>query len=750
MLERRETYDEVYGAFRWRIPARYNIGVDACDKWAGDADRLALIHEDESGRVETFTFARLKELSDRFANALGGLGVGRGDRVGILLAQGPETAIAHLAVYKLGAVAMPLFTLFGPDALAYRLENSGTRAVIGDAASLDKIAPLRDGLPALETLIAVGGTAGAADFHALIDKAASGFTPADTGADDPALISYTSGTTGPPKGALHAHRVLLGHLPGISLPHNFFPQPGDLMWTPADWAWIGGLMDALLPAWHFGVPVLAHRMAKFDPERAFALIARHGVRNAFMPPTALKLMRQVEGPRARHDLAMCSIGSGGESLGAELLDWGRETFDLTINEFYGQTEVNLVLGNCAEIMAVRPGAMGRPIPGHEVAVVDETGAPVATGETGQVAIKRPDPVMFLEYWRDAAATRAKFVGDWCLTGDLARIDGDGYYWFVGRDGRHHHIVGLPHRPGRDRGLPDEAPRRRHGGGDRRARRGAHRDRQGVRRGCARRDRRRRPGARHPGPCQDTARRPRIPTRGRVRARDAANLDRQDHAPRAARPRDRAPVGRGLGPVLDRCDRLTIQRQKNSRHHPVALQDVILDIANSPGRAGRLDLRPRLLELQQRRVGPKMMLDLVVGPAVENIAEIAAAVIVGGRQHLTSIIIPAARARIREHRKIRRTVARPYADKGLSVMDQLGKHQRYGHVGRSSRAEGQKKQRRHDKAVGHIRQIAAHQERPDIAVRDIKNVAELELVWLETLVAAPEAAAIPVPYRARNS
>ena len=433
MLERRETYDEVRAAFRWRIPARYNIGVDACDKWAGDPDKLALIHEDAAGRVETFSFARLKELSDRFANALGGLGVGRGDRVGILLAQGPETAIAHLAVYKLGAVAMPLFTLFGPDALAYRLENSGAKAVIGDQPSLDKIMPLRDRLPALETLIAVGGTPGAEDFHALIEAAASGFTPADTRADDPALISYTSGTTGPPKGALHAHRVLLGHLPGISLPHSFFPQPGDLMWTPADWAWIGGLMDALLPAWHFGVPVLAHRMAKFDPERAFALIARHGVRNAFMPPTALKLMRQVANPRARHDLAMRSIGSGGESLGAELLDWGRETFDLTINEFYGQTEVNLVLGNCAEIMAVRPGAMGRPIPGHEVAVVDETGAPVATGETGQVAIKRPDPVMFLEYWRDAAATAAKFVGDWCLTGDLARVDGDGYYWFVGRD-----------------------------------------------------------------------------------------------------------------------------------------------------------------------------------------------------------------------------------------------------------------------------------------------------------------------------
>ena len=433
MLERADSYDELRSGFRWRIPARYNIGVDACDKWAGDADRLALIHEDEAGRVETFTFARLKELSDRFANALGGLGVGRGDRVGILLAQRPETAIAHLAVYKLGAIAMPLFTLFGPDALVYRLENSGAKAVIGDAASLDKIAPLRDRLPALETLVAVGGATGAADFHALIEAAASGFTPADTRADDPALISYTSGTTGPPKGALHAHRVLLGHLPGIAMPHNFFPQPGDLMWTPADWAWIGGLMDALLPAWHFGVPVLAHRMAKFDPERAFALIARHGVRNAFMPPTALKLMRQVANPRARHDLAMRSIGSGGESLGAELLEWGRETFRLTINEFYGQTEVNLVIGNCAEIMDVRPGAMGRPIPGHQVAIVDASGAPVADGETGQVAIKRPDPVMFLEYWRDEAATRAKFVGDWCLTGDLARVDGDGYYWFVGRD-----------------------------------------------------------------------------------------------------------------------------------------------------------------------------------------------------------------------------------------------------------------------------------------------------------------------------
>ena len=435
MLERGETYDAVYGEFRWRIPERINMGVDVCDKWAGDPDKLALIFETHDGRVENYTFTKLKELSNRFANALRALGVRSGDRVAVLLPQCPETAIAHIAAYKLGAIVMPLFTLFGPDALEYRLENSGAKALITDAANLGKVLPLRDRLPALETLIVIDGAGpgGTHDYRALIGKASDVFEPVDTAADDPALISYTSGTTGPPKGALHAHRSILGHLPGVQFPHNFFPQPGDLMWTPADWAWIGGLMDALLPAWHFGVPVLAHRMAKFDPEHAFHLIAKHKVRNMFLPPTALKLMRQVNHPRARHDYAIRTIASGGESLGEELLAWGEEVLGLTINEFYGQTEINLVLGNCAEIMAVRPGSMGRPIPGHVVEVIDEAGEPVAAGETGQVAIKRPDPVMFLEYWRDPEATGKKFLGDWGLTGDLARKDEDGYFWFVGRD-----------------------------------------------------------------------------------------------------------------------------------------------------------------------------------------------------------------------------------------------------------------------------------------------------------------------------
>ena len=431
MLRRTDSYDELYGGFRWAVPARYNIAADVCDRH--EPDRLALIYRDEAGADRNFTFGELRRLSSRLANLLAAQGVRRGDRVGILLPQCPETAIAHLAVYRLGAIAVPLFTLFGEEALEYRLSNSGARAVVTNSANLPKVAALRDRLPELGCLLVAGDDSGGAlDFWAELEKASDEFATVDTAADDPALLVYTSGTTGPPKGALHAHRVLLGHLPGVELPQDFFPQPGDRFWTPADWAWAGGLLDVLLPSWHHGVPVLAYRAAKFDPEEAFALMAAHGIRNAFLPPTALKLMRQVPEPRSRHGFALRSIGSGGESLGEELLDWGRETFGFTINEFYGQTECNLVLSNCASLMPVRPGSMGRPVPGHAVEIVDEQGQVLPPGEAGQVGVRRPDPVMFLEYWGNPEATRAKFAGDWLLTGDMARKDADGYFHFVGR------------------------------------------------------------------------------------------------------------------------------------------------------------------------------------------------------------------------------------------------------------------------------------------------------------------------------
>ena len=238
MLKPGKSYKEVYDSFRWEVPKYYNIGVDICDKWAAEPERLALIYETESGRVEKYTFAHLKRLSNRLANGLKANGIGPGDRFGILLPQCPETAVSHIAAYKIGAVAIPLFTLFGTDALEYRLSNSEAKGIVTDSANLPKIMQIRQNLPKLKVVILTGveKEENVLGFGEMIENGSDTFRPVQTKADDPALIIYTSGTTGPPKGALHAHRVLLGHLPGVEFPHNFFPQEKDFFWTPADWA----------------------------------------------------------------------------------------------------------------------------------------------------------------------------------------------------------------------------------------------------------------------------------------------------------------------------------------------------------------------------------------------------------------------------------------------------------------------------------------------------------------------------------
>ena len=435
MLTPGKSYQEVCSSFGWDIPEFFNMGVAACDRHAHQRYRLALIYETEDGRVDKYTFWRLRRLSNQFANALHRHGFKRGDRLAILLPQCPETGIAHLAAYKSGGVGLPLFTLFGPDALQYRLENSEAQCVITDGDNLDKVLQIRDALPHLQSIFVTRSRqrSEGIDFWNALGQESSDYRPVQTRSEDPALLAYTSGTTGPPKGALHAHRTLIGHMPGVEFPHNFFPKEDDLFWTPADWAWLGGLTDVLLPSWYHGVPVLACRQKKFDPEFAFHLMAKHGVRNTFLPPTALKLMRQVKNPAERYDFHLRSVGSGGETLGEELLQWGRENLGLTINEFYGQTEVNLVVGNCSEVMQIVPGSMGKAIPGHIVEVIDEQGDILPTGQTGSIAIRRPDPVMMLQYWNNPKATEEKFIGDWWVTGDIGRKDEQGYLWFVGRD-----------------------------------------------------------------------------------------------------------------------------------------------------------------------------------------------------------------------------------------------------------------------------------------------------------------------------
>src|SRR5438552_10940560 len=298
MLTETTDYAKLYRDFRWDIPPRFNIATACCDRHADGSNRLALIYVDEEAAVTRTSFDEMRAWSSALANVRKADGLSRGDRVAVFLSQSLELPVAHLAAFRSGMISIPLFALFGEDALAFRLENSGAKAVVTDEAGWEKLSKIHDRLPDLKNVYVAGaGNGGAKSFWKEIEAASDRFATVDTSSDDPAIIIYTSGTTGNPKGALHAHRVLLGHLPNVEMAHDFFPKPGDLMWTPADWAWIGGLFDALFPAWFHGVPILGHRARKFEPQAAMQLMAEHGVRNVFLPPTALKLLRQAD---ARH------------------------------------------------------------------------------------------------------------------------------------------------------------------------------------------------------------------------------------------------------------------------------------------------------------------------------------------------------------------------------------------------------------------------------------------------------------------
>jgi acetyl-CoA synthetase len=433
-------YDEAYRSFRWNVPPDFNIAHYCCGRWAGDADRLALRWEDESGEKQAWTFLQLQRAANRLSNALGALGVVKGDRVAIILPQRPQTIVAYLACWQMGTIAVPLSFLFGPEALEYRLANSGARVAIVDAQTAVNLAPVRSRLADLAHMIGVAGAAGPAimAWDTLLANASDRFTCVATQADDPSTLIYTSGTTGPPKGALLPHKVLIGNLPGFEYSHDGFPKEGDFFWSPADWAWTGGLWDALMPTLFHGRAVLGFR-GRFDAERAFSLMQKYDVRNAFLFPTALKMMMKAfPNPRARFGLELRTMMSGGEAVSPAVFHWCRDELGVTVNEIFGQTEMNYIVGNSHELWPVKPGSMGRPYPGHRIAVLDDAGRELPPGEVGDVAVNRrwldgtPDPVFFLGYWRNDEATERKYSGDWCRTGDQASFDGDGYLWYHGR------------------------------------------------------------------------------------------------------------------------------------------------------------------------------------------------------------------------------------------------------------------------------------------------------------------------------
>ena len=488
-----DRYAEVHAAFRWAVPARFNIAEVCCARWARETpDAVAIRWEHEDGRTAVFTYADLQRDANRLANALGRLGIGRGDRVAIVMPQRFETAVAHMALYQLGAVAMPLSMLFGPEALEYRIGHSEARLAIVDETGIANVRAARPRCPGLETVLAVGAAEGAGDLDwsaALADEPAR-FEPVETAADDAAVLIYTSGTTGPPKGAVLPHRALIGNLSGFVASQNWFgfpmfdraptsaatrparsapnrpsalangarakegatagprprgggPETQSVFWSPADWAWAGGLIDSLLPTLYFGREIVAYQ-GRFGAETAFEILERYGVTHTFLFPTALKqMMKAVPEPRRRFPaLRLQAIMSAGEAVGDAVFGYCREQLGIDVNEMFGQTEINYIVGNCAPLWPARPGSMGRPYPGHRIVVLDDSGRECPRGMPGDVAVHRrdvhgdPDPVFFLGYWKSPEASAAKFTGDpadsWCRTGDTAAMDADGYLWYQGR------------------------------------------------------------------------------------------------------------------------------------------------------------------------------------------------------------------------------------------------------------------------------------------------------------------------------
>ena len=388
----------------WDLPGDLNMARQALAHAPGGLAILDLT----GSEPEPVTYGRLSEMTDGLVRYLRAR-VQPGERVGVLHGQSPCCAAAHLACWKAGVISVPLFKLFKRDALRSRAGDAGVAFVFTD----EEGAALLDGV-AEPVLTETAGLPGGAEPFAA------------TRPETPAILIYTSGTTGTPKGALHGHRLLTGHLPGVSLSHDHLGQPGDRLWTPADWAWIGGLFDVAMPGLALGVPVVADRPPHPPPEDSAALVARAEVRNVFFPPTALRMLKAA----GQGLSGLRSVASGGEPLGAEMLAWGRRRLGVTINEFYGQTECNMVASSCVAEFAPRPGCIGKAVPGHEVAVITPDGQP-ADGE-GDVAVKRGSASMLLEYWNRPEETAEKFCGEWMLTGDRGVWEGE-YLRFVGRE-----------------------------------------------------------------------------------------------------------------------------------------------------------------------------------------------------------------------------------------------------------------------------------------------------------------------------
>ena len=428
-----DSYEDICSKFQWDIPEYFNIADAVCDRWADDAGRVAITHESLDGSVKDFTFAEIKSHSNQLANLLRSLGLAKGDRALILLTQSPECAISHVACFKSGVVSCLASVLFGPDAIAHRLTSTGAKVCITNKANLQKVQSVRGACSSLEHILVVDDESpiDALPLWCSIADQSSHFDNVKTRSEDTAWISFTSGTTGQPKGVLMPHRVLLGNKPLFEYYYDYGPRDGDTLWSPADWAWIAGLINILLIGWYSGCKVVSTDMEGFNAQAAFRILGQHDITVSLLTPTVLKLMRQIDAEQST-DLKLRVVLSGGEAVGKELALWADERFGLTISEGFGQTECNGMIGTNPRLMKVRHGSLGKAMPGSVCAIVDDEGHEVERGVQGNIAIKGPHPAMFSGYLDNAAATEKKFINGWMITGDLGEQDEDDFLWFHGR------------------------------------------------------------------------------------------------------------------------------------------------------------------------------------------------------------------------------------------------------------------------------------------------------------------------------
>jgi acetyl-CoA synthetase len=410
-------YDEMVAQHRWEVPRRYNIARDVCDKH--DRDRLAMIWEDWRGNERRVTFGELQDLSNRFANVLGAHGVERGDRVATLLPSLPETAAVFLGTYKRGAILLSMSVLYGDEGIEHRLSDSGAKVVVTDSANRHRIP---DGLAEIVFVLDEG-------LDRELEKASTSYEIADTAADDPAQLYYSSGTTGKAKGILHAHRYLLAH-EEFEFCHDV--REGELFHGSGEWAWAAGICPLLGP-WRYGaVQFVYARKGGFDPEEQLRQLSKHGVQNMFTTPTALRAMTAVTDAGRRYPQELRITCSAGEPLNPEVIRWFREQFGITVLDYYGLTESYPLCGNFPTV-EVREGSMGRPVPGWDVAVLDEDERPLPPGKRGEICLRaRSNPHYPLGYWNRPDDTEEVFGGDWFHTKDAAQLDEDGYFWYAGR------------------------------------------------------------------------------------------------------------------------------------------------------------------------------------------------------------------------------------------------------------------------------------------------------------------------------